>query len=52
MASSSSARRGHATTYQLLRERDLLELHLVDAGMGGAEQSGSRSEESSLHDGQ
>lgn len=37
---------------ELLREGDLLELHLVDASVGGAEQDGGRGEESSLHDGQ
>ena len=37
-------------THQLVGERDLLELHLVDGGIGGAEQR-SCGKQSSLHDG-
>jgi hypothetical protein len=37
-------------TNQLLRQRDLLELHLVDAGLSGTQQR-SCGKESSLHDG-
>lgn len=38
-----------ASSYQLLRERNLLELHLVDASLGGAKQR-SCGEKSALHD--
>ena len=38
-------------TYQLLRERHLLELHLVDAGNGGRGQRTRGEEDSRLHDG-
>lgn len=37
-------------TYQLLLEGDLLELHLVDAGLGGASEGG-RGDKRALHDG-
>ena len=37
--------------YQLLGQRDLLELHLVDAGRSGAEQRGGCEEHGALHDG-
>ena len=37
-------------THQLLRERDLLELHLVDAGACGAHQGARREEDRRLHD--
>lgn len=38
-------------TYQLLRKRDLVELHLVHAGLCGAREGGGR-DENALHDGQ
>lgn len=40
--------RDDGLTYQLLRDGDLLELQLVDVGLGGAQQDG-RGEESALH---
>lgn len=36
-------------TYKLLREWDLLELHLVDAGGGGAQQRAGGKEDGRLH---
>jgi hypothetical protein len=42
---------GDVVTYQLLRERHLLELHLVDAGDGGRGQRTRGEENSRLHDG-
>ena len=38
-------------TYQLLRQRHLLKLHLVDAGNGGRGQRARCEENSRLHDG-
>lgn len=38
-------------SYQLLSEGNLLKLHLVNAGLGGAKQRGC-GDESALHDGQ
>lgn len=42
---------GTSNTYKLLGERHLLELHLVDSGLGGAEQHRCANQ-SSFHDGQ
>lgn len=41
---------GPTKTYQLLRKRDLVELHLVNASLGGAQQRGG-CDQSALHDG-
>jgi hypothetical protein len=43
---------GVRQTYQLLRQRDLLELHLVDTCLGTDTQQRSCGKQSSLHDGQ
>lgn len=36
-------------TYQLLRQRDLLKLHLMDAGRGGPQQRTGREKNCGLH---
>lgn len=38
-------------THQLLGQRHLLELHLVDAGLGGAKHDAGGEEHGALHDG-
>lgn len=45
-----AARREARFTHQLLGERDLLELHLVNSGLGGAGKGG-RGDQGALHDG-
>ncbi len=42
--------RGRRLSYQLLLERDLLELHLVNSGLRGASEGG-RGDDGGLHDG-
>lgn len=37
-------------THELLRQRHLLELHLVDGGIGRAKQRSGRGDRASLHD--
>lgn len=47
---AQSAPKGGTQTYQLLLQGDLLQLHLVHSGVGGASK-GSRGDEGALHDG-
>ena len=47
----ASAQLVNRRSYQLLLQRDLLELHLVDAGLGGA-QKRRGGDQNALHDGQ